>query len=62
MYNVNGTFYHAYIQAGENVEVTVDNRCGWIRAELYDLENRMQALTNPIFIYPFPEDTTLVTP
>ena len=44
------------------MEVTVDNRCGWIRAELYDLENRMQALTNPIFIYPFPEDTILVTP
>ncbi|MGM9741971.1 MAG: CehA/McbA family metallohydrolase [Candidatus Cryptobacteroides sp.] len=62
MYNVNGTFYHAYIQAGEKVEVTVDNRCGWVRAELYDLENRMQALTNPIFIYPFPEDTTIVTP
>lgn len=61
LYNTNGNFYMAHIQPGETVAVTVDNRCNWVRAELYDLQNRMQALTNPIFIYPFPEDTCIVS-
>lgn len=60
LYNVNGLFYNACVQAGETVEAVIDNRCNWVRAELYDFQNRMQALTNPVFIYPFPEDSALI--
>ncbi len=62
LYSDKGLFFNGKADAGETVNVKAVNGTGWVRAELYAADGSMKALTNPIFILPFNEDSLFAQP